>query len=166
MTSQQAKLVAVFAALAAVAGCTREPQPANAMAMSTTILITDTGSTNTFGYRVTIDASGVAAFSSGAGSGRTTLPGLLFAQLKHDIAAASPLASLTPPACMKSASFGTSTFISIGSDRSPDLSCPGTDKVQALEQDISQIVEYLKIGNVARSRGTELPASNDQAQGQ
>lgn len=128
--------------------------------MAATIIVTNTGSTNAIGYRVSIDSSGVAAFSSGSGSGRATLPDPLFAQLKHDIAAASPLSRLTPPQCMKSASFGTSTFIAVGGDRSPDLSCPGTDKVQALEQDISEIVEFLKIDNVPRGQGAELPPPN------
>lgn len=157
MTSWRTRYIAAFAVLVVVAGCAREPQPANATDLSSTILITNTGSTNAAGYQVTIDSHGVAAFSSGAGSGQAALPALLFAQLKHDIAAASPLARLTPPACMKSASFGTSTFIAVGSDRSPDLSCPGTAAVQALEQDISEIVDYLKIGNVPRNQDVETP---------
>ena len=160
MTSRPIQLVNALAALALAAGCAHNPQPTNAAVMSTVIVITNTGSTNTIGYRVLIGSNGQASYSSGTGSGQADLPGPMFERLKHDIAAASPLASLPAPSCMKSASFGTSTFIVMGGDRSPDLSCPATGTALPLEQDIAAVVSFLNVRNVAHGQGTELPPLN------
>jgi len=52
------------------------------MVMTTTIVITNSGSTNTIGWRILIGANGQASFVSGDGAGNATLPETLYAKLK------------------------------------------------------------------------------------
>ena len=138
------------------------PGPQHGMVMSTTIVITNSGSTNTIGWRVLIGANGEASYVTGEGPGSATLPADLFAKLKTDIEAAKPLANLPQEQpCVKPMSFGTSTFIAVGGDRSPDLSCPSTDKGDALKDDVDQIATALKLQNVPKSQGKELPPVNE-----
>jgi hypothetical protein len=61
---------------------------------------------------------------------------------------------------MKPVSFGTSTFVSVGGDRSPDLTCPADATAMRLKDDVSAIVDYLKIRNVPRGEGKDLPPQN------
>ena len=61
---------------------------------------------------------------------------------------------------MKSASFGTATYLSIGGERSPDLECPGNDPERALKTDVDAIVTFLKLRNTPKSAGKELPPVN------
>src|SRR5260221_607640 len=68
--------------------------PSHGMVMTTTIVITNSGSTNTIGYRILIGATGEASFVSGDGPGNATLPAALFAKLKGDVDAAKPLSGL------------------------------------------------------------------------
>jgi hypothetical protein len=126
-----------------------------------TIVITNTGSTNLIGYRVLIARDGEAHFASGKGSGVAILPAPLHEHLARDLAAAKPLAAL-PVAmpCAKPVSFAMSTFIWQGAERSPDLSCPGNAAALALKNDIDAIGAFLKIGNVPRGQGHELPVQN------
>jgi hypothetical protein len=134
--------------------------PGGAMVMTTTIQIVDTGSTDMIGYRVLLAADGTASSVSGDGSGHAALPGALFARLQHDIAAAKPLADLPTQTCMKAVSFGTSTFVEQGGDRSPDLTCPANRAAQDLQDDVRAVTAYLKVRNVPRGAGRELPAQN------
>ncbi|MBI1213223.1 MAG: hypothetical protein GC190_17295 [Alphaproteobacteria bacterium] len=135
------------------------PQPA--MVTTTAIVITNSGATNLIGWRITIGTNGEASYVSGEGSGSATLPADLFAKLRGDIDAAKPLAKLPQEQpCVKPMSFGTSIFVAVGGDRSPDLSCPNNDAGQAIKDDVDQIVTFLKIRNVPRSEGKELPPQN------
>lgn len=133
------------------AGCT-DAQPV--IGEPVNYVITNTGSTNTAGYRVVITPDGRAIYSSGDGSGAASLPPAMIDRLRQDVSAAAPLSRLSvSPTCMKSASFGSSTFLALDDDRSPDLSCPATGAAAALEQDIAAIVGFLKIRNVLRGQG-------------
>jgi hypothetical protein len=126
-----------------------------------TIIITNSGATNLIGYRIFIARDGVTHFASGKGSGVAMLPAVLRERLTRDLAAASPLGKLpvTMP-CVKPVSFATSTSIWQGAERSPDLTCPGNAAAHALKDDIDAIDAFLKIGNVPRSEGHELPPQN------
>jgi hypothetical protein len=152
-------LVTTLAAVATLDGCANNhpPAPANGMVMTTTIVVTNSGATNLIGYRLLISPDGAVSFASGDGEGNTTLTPALRAALSRDLAAAKPLAGLSPGHCAKSASFGTSTTIAVGGDRSPDISCPGSAQAQALESDITAIAEFLHVRNVPRGQGHELP---------
>ena len=135
--------------------------PAQAMVMSNTIVVSNTGSTNFIGYRVLIAPGGQVSYVSGDGPGNSVLPRPLLRRLKHDIAAASPLSHLPEPRiCMKPMSFGTSTFVALGGERSPDLTCPATWTARALKNDVAKIVAFLRIRNVPQTQGTALPPQN------
>ena len=135
--------------------------PSHGMVMTTTIVITNTGSTNTIGYRILIGANGEASYVSGDGAGNATLPPGMLTKLKSDIEAAKPMSALPHEAgCVKPMSFGTSTFVALGGDRSPDLECPGNEAETALKDDVAAIVAVLKLRNVPRSQGKELPPQN------
>jgi len=137
------------------------PPPSHGMVMTTTIVITDSGSTNAIGWRILIGANGDASFVSGDGPGKATLPEALFAKLKTDVDAAKPLSGLPRAvSCMKSASFGTSTYLALGGDRTEDLTCPGNPAEKVLKDDIDAVVAFLKIRNTPRSEGKDLPPQN------
>lgn len=154
--------VSLGAVLLFILGCTPpRPAPSGQMVMTTTIEISNSGSTNLIGYRVLIGTDGSTSFVSGDGPGQATLPAELFDRLKHDIAAAKPLANLSSAAtCMKPVSFGTSTFLTVGGDRSPDLTCPADAAAMRLMDDVSEIIDDLKIRNVPRGEGKDLPPQN------
>ena len=158
---QAAPLPPTQAADQASGGTAPGPSPQHGMVMSTTIIITNSGSTNTIGWRILIGANGEASYVSGDGAGNATLPAGLYAKLKGDIEAAKPLGQLPSiVSCMKSASFGTATYLSIGGERSPDLECPGNDPERALKTDVDAIVTFLKLRNTPKSAGKELPPVN------
>ena len=137
------------------------PRPTGGMVTTNTIVITNSGATNLIGWRIMIGANGEASYVTGDGPGSATLPADMFAKLRGDIDAAKPLAKLPQEQpCMKPMSFGTSTFIAVGGDRSPDLTCPNNDAGQALSDDVAAIVTFLKIRNTPKSEGKELPPQN------
>jgi len=137
------------------------PAPQGGMVMTTTIVITNSGATNLIGWRILIGANGETSYATGDGTGKATLPADLLAKLRTDIDAAKPLASLPQESpCMKPMSFGTATYVAVGGDRSPDLTCPNNDKGDALKEDVDAVVAFLKIRNTPRSEGKELPPQN------
>ena len=146
----------VAAGLLVLTACTPHTPPAvippsGGMVMTSTIQITNSGATDSIGFRVLIGTGGEASFVSGDGSGHATLPAELYQRIKRDIADSKPLSGLpSPPSCMKPVSFGTSTFISIGDDRSPDLTCPANEAAASLKSDVAAIVVFLKIRNLPR----------------
>jgi hypothetical protein len=148
---------ASFAAVMFAVGTAVGAEPLNPRS----IVIENSGSTNAIGFRVRISAEGRAAYVSGAGAGEALLPHAVFHRLRRDVERGLPLAGLPVPPCMKSVSFGTKTYLVVGMDRSPDLSCPASGKVQALEDDVAAVIGALKIGNVARSQGTPLPPEKE-----
>ena len=154
---------AVAAGLLFLTACTPHTPPAGVtpsggMVMTSTIQITNSGATDSIGFRVLIGTGGEASFVSGDGSGHATLPAELYERIVHDIAVSKPLSGLPSAAsCMKPVSFGTSTFVSIGGDRSPDLTCPANEEAASLKSDAAAIVSFLKIRNVPRGQGKDLP---------
>jgi hypothetical protein len=136
-------------------------QPSAALVPTTTAVITNSGSTNTIGYRAFVAPSGIVNYDTGKGPGQGRLPTSLTAKFFRDIKAAMPLAQLpVKRGCIKSVSFGASTFVVLGVERSPDVSCPGNAKAQTLESDVNLIVKALSVGNVPWSQGKELPPQN------
>jgi hypothetical protein len=182
MIANRAPLLLILASALAVAACSKPapqsqaappmqvadqssatgaPSPQHGMVMTTTIAVTNTGSTNTVGYRILIGANGEASYVSGDGAGKATLPQGMFAKLKGDIDAAKPLSGLPREvSCVKPMSFGTSTFVAMDGDTTPDLECPGNDAESALKDDVAAIVAFLKLRNTPRSEGKELTPQN------
>jgi hypothetical protein len=144
-----------------LAACAWSIAPIHGMIAATAIVISNEGATNLIGYRETIARNGVVSYASGEGSGNAMLPATLNDRLAQDVAAAKPLANLPVSLhCVKSASFGTSTFVAIGGDHSPDLTCPGNAAAHALKDDIEAINSYLHIRSIPRGQGHELPPQN------
>lgn len=147
------------------AGPTEPPSgggaPIAGMVPTDAIVITDTGSTNTLGYRIVIGRDGGASYQSGEGPGSARLPGSIFGKLKYDVVMAQPLSHVkASPNCMKPASFGDSTFIALGDEKSEDLSCPASAKGEALKDDVEAVAQFLHVSNVPRGQGHQLPPQN------
>lgn len=102
------------------------------------------------GYKITVAPSGNVSYVTGKRSGQGKLTAALTQKFFQDIKAAMPLSQLPKLGCMKSTSFGASTIIILGSERSPDVSCPGNPKATALNEDAEAIVKVLKLGQVPR----------------
>jgi hypothetical protein len=109
-------------------------------------VIVNSGSTNSYGYTITIGSDGKASVTmqkrgeSAVGTPKPfTVPAATTARFFSDLAAARKGHAVTVP-CMKSASFGTSTHITWQGWTSPDLSCPPKDGLgNALVTDMAAI---------------------------
>ena len=101
-------------------------------------LIVNSGSTNSAGYRLRVYADGTTALQQGDAALRKHVSLALVKRFFADLRAAGPLDALPRAACMKSASFGTSTQIGYRGKLSPDLSCPSassTERALAIDAD-------------------------------
>jgi hypothetical protein len=88
------------------------------------ITISKSGSTNSIGFEVTLDGGeNVTIRPQSQPSRPLKLKSSTVTAFTKAIEAAGPLHELRVNHCMKSASFGTSLFVSRGDDRSPDLDC-------------------------------------------
>lgn len=135
--------------------------PNTGMVPTDAIVITDTGSTNTLGYRIVVGRDGGASYQSGEGRGSAQLPASIFGKLKYDVVMAQPLSHVkASPNCMKPVSFGSSTFVALGDERSEDLSCPASPKGEALKDDVEAVCQFLHVRNVPRGQGHPLPPRN------
>lgn len=118
-----------------------------------TATITNSGSTNRGGFRISVDASGTAeyaALSRRPGPGRSavaqplrrTLPAALVDRFFEDLNHAQPLGSLPPVHCLKSVSFGSVLTVAAGGEQTPDLSCGdgGNESMKNLIRDANEIV--------------------------
>jgi hypothetical protein len=107
------------------------------------IVITDTGSTNRPGMTVTLGAKGHAVIANRRG-GKTEmqLEPELQSRLLKDLEAAAPLDQINARHCMKSASFGSSLFVTYKGVRSPDLSCGGQSdpNAMAVQKDMQEVM--------------------------
>lgn len=146
---RQGVLPAVFFSMLAVA-CRSEPA---ASTPKDAIVIENTGSTNTMGYRIAVTVDGDATYESGDRKGKEKLPHDLAAKLKYDVMMAEPLSHVRAQQCMKPVSFGTSIFISVGAERTQDLSCPASPKGEALKGDAGDVASFLKLAQVPRHPG-------------
>jgi hypothetical protein len=136
--------------------------------------IINSGSTNRPGFRIVVDRSGVAEFTStprGSGaqparraSTRQMLPHGLVQAFYADLQAANRLDSLPAVHCAKSASFGSILTVAFGQDQTPDLSCGdgGNAVMRNLIRDTRQIVSLMQtreatsdVGGTVRIRGRD-----------
>jgi len=118
-------------------------------------MIVNTGSTNTTGYTIWVQPSGKARYAIQRGQGNDiqamahpTAGRISTAQSKklfQDLAAAGPLSALPARRGMRSASFGTVTYIYYKDSRSPDLTLGGDLRVDALKADIAAICGTLHV---------------------
>ena len=122
------------------------------------VTIINSGSTNTNGYTVTLyqeinsPKSIWVQIPDSEGGVKTDDAELvkLSKKLFHDIAVPLPLSGLSPRHGMRSASFGTKTYILYKGQRSPDLTFGGDARVNALRADVAAITQALHIRNTPR----------------
>ncbi len=118
-----------------------------------TVTIVNSGSTNRAGFRIVIDDSGAAAWTSsrrrfGPENAQTAepvqrkLPRASVDRLFADLTAARPLASLPAAHCGKSVSFGSTLTVLFGGEQTSDLSCGdgGNAAMRDLIHDVNEIV--------------------------
>lgn len=116
-------------------------------------VIVDSGSTNTPGYRLVIQASGSAGWSvsrrrNSPACSRNTgkLTSLLTQKFFRDLQTLMPLSKLTVSPCAKSASFGSTLHVTYEGSTSPDLSCPaGGNEAGELLNDLAEINKALGV---------------------
>jgi hypothetical protein len=139
-----------LAGVAIVAACLIVPP----LWAADTAVIVDSGSTNTAGFRITVERSGQASYTAmprranlqtqgQATSKKRKLPKDLIRRFYSDLEAAKPLAELPGGGCMKSVSFGTILTVEMAGQRTPDLSCGDHDnaRLKALIEDTHEIVK-------------------------
>jgi hypothetical protein len=117
--------------------------------------IINSGSTNRPGFRIVVDRSGAAEWTSTPrrigprqaqpASIRLMLPQTVVAALYADLAKARPLGSLPGVHCAKSVSFGTTLIVALGDEQTPDLSCGdgGSAVLRDLIGDAGRIVDLM-----------------------
>ena len=128
-------------------------------AVRDTVTIVNSGSTNRPGFRIVVDRSGVAEFTQISRANSTpaaqpdaakpiglTISRALTDRLYADLEAATPLASLPAPHCMKSVSFGSTLRIEFAGEQTPDLSCgdAGNPALATLIRDCNEIVALFR----------------------
>lgn len=140
-----------------------------------TAVIENTGSTNTTGYQLQVSSDGSGSWVLTANTepvgasphthldtvtyklGTIKNAGKFFADLK----AAMPLTGLPERHGMRSASFGTETFITYKGQRSPDLTFASDPRTVALKADIDAITKTLHVGNAPKRPAVVImPSAN------
>jgi hypothetical protein len=130
-------------------------------------VITDSGSTNTAGYRLVVYASRTVEWSvirrrisHGCSQGTGKLPPELAQRFFRDLSDRMPLSKLPMGHCVKSASFGSTLRVSYGGTESPDLTCPASGiEAHKLLSDLAEINRVLGINKNMNGR----PPSCEQA---
>jgi hypothetical protein len=123
----------------------RQCRPQISLLPRNVAVILRTASTNTACERFLVAPSGQISFTIGNRTGHGTLTTPLTKKFFEAISAAEPLSKLPIKLnCVKSASFGTSTFVSLDSEKSPDLSCPGNAKAKQLFDDSNAILKVFR----------------------
>lgn len=108
-------------------------------------VITNSGSTNAYGYTITVTPDGkatVAMQAKGAAPSAAkpfTVPSATITKFFDDLAAARK-GNIASVPCMKSVSFGSTTHVAWQGWQSPDLDCPPKDDLgTALLNDVDAI---------------------------
>ena len=146
-------------------------KPAPKAVTDETAVIENTGSTKTSGYKITLLSTGrtfrIVSVSNGSDDHKSETGNKepLRTQVRKlftDLAAAMPLTTIPARHGMRSASFGTATFITYKGQRSPDLTFPGNAQAVALKADIEAIALALHVGNTPRLHGLMRPVTPAQ----
>jgi hypothetical protein len=142
-------LICALTLIGAAAAVTAYPQSQERSAE-----IVNSGSTNAAGYRIIVRESGHAKYIPGKTKRLSAqqeteieadIPARMTKKFFEDIDLAAPLAQLPVGRCAKSVSFGTSTFVKVGDEQTPDVSCPGEDsRMKALFTDAQAIRDAVK----------------------
>ena len=114
-------------------------------------LIVNSGSTNRAGYRVRVYADGTTALQQGDVSLRKRVSLALVQRFFGDLRAAGALDALPRGSCMKSTSFGSSTYVGYRGKMSPDVSCPsGSSAAHMLAVDADALAAAAGVSMLVR----------------
>jgi len=98
------------------------------------------------GYRISLARDGRAEVSVGNSLTTRYVERSLVERFFADLVAAQPLGQLSVDAgCSRSASFGRSTYVTFGDERTPDLTCPVGPRAQVLRDDLAEITSALNL---------------------
>jgi hypothetical protein len=106
------------------------------------IVIEDTGSTNRLGVRLTFNPQGEATVQPRRGEPQQVkLDESQCKQFLNDVKTLGSLSALPAVHCVKSVSFGSSLYIELDGDRSPDLNCPSNDtRLEDLKKEANELL--------------------------
>lgn len=112
-----------------------------------TIVVSDSnGYRRDRGYRISLGRDGRADVAVANGLTTRYVDRTLAERFFADLIAAQPLAQLSVNAgCERSTSGGRSTYISFGSERTPDLTCPNGPRARVLSDDVAAIVAAMNL---------------------
>lgn len=98
------------------------------------------------GHRISLGRDGRAEVSVGNSLTTRYVDRDLAERFFVDLVAARPLSQLPVDAgCARSGSLGRSTYVTFGSERTPDLTCPGGPRVRVLSDDVAAITAALNL---------------------
>lgn len=109
-------------------------------------VILNTGSTNSAGYRIVVQANGSAEYVQGSTRAVAHVAQAVVSKFFVDLQAAMPLSRVHVVPCMKSVSFGSMTFLWWRGQRTQDISCPGGAMSSRLYDDAGAIAAALHLG--------------------
>jgi hypothetical protein len=139
--------------LAIMAACAGTPAPGSAAVPKDAAVIVNSGSTNTLPYRIVLSPDRHAIVTIGDEKRpQATLSQKAAQAFFKDLQAAMPLSKLPHQPCMKSASFGSTTYIEYKGERSPDLSCGAEGAGAKLAADVQRITTELKVVVIGHGR--------------
>jgi len=139
--------------LLAAATASPAPEPKGTAVAASAAVIINSGSTNTAPYKIVVTPDGTARIQMQAVDTVTkTLSEATVKSFFSDIRAAMPLDAINMQPCMKSASFGTSTFVRFEAKQTPDLQCASGSAAERLSADVEKITAELGV-NALRSFG-------------
>ena len=146
------KVNAVIATVCAIvvigtAAYARQPVPYLPVPHDAAVIL-NTGSTNGPGYRIVLQRSGNAEYVHGPTRANVTIDAAIASRFFTDATHAMPLGRLRVLMCMKSASFGSQTFVWWRGQRTLDISCPGDDYASRLYADVGAIVAAIGMPRV------------------
>lgn len=126
--------------------------------------ILNSGSTNSAPFQLVARADGTATFTiEGRPPEKRTLPVASVREFLLDLKASIPFEA-SKGGCMKSASFGSSTYVIYHGHRSPDISCGNTLRERTLMTDVNRIALEAKIPTLIPRIRTFAPPSEQPAQ--
>jgi hypothetical protein len=146
--------VALIAAATPVLADSSPPPIDSIRQLPDVAVIERSAATNLAGFSVTVTRAGVATVRSGPTVRYIDQKQELARQLYADLDRAGKLGDLPTGHCMKSASFGTTTTIAYGGQRSPDLQCAQNALERSLNADAQAIFQIATTGMPA---GRPLP---------
>jgi hypothetical protein len=134
---------------AATATVAASPAPPQAAALPSPgpddVLIENSGSTNTAGYRIILHSDATADIRENDETVHAKVDPALVASFVAKLRADGPLASLGGGHCMRSVSFGSSTRVAYHGESTGDLSCGASPEGRDLLGDARAIASALGV---------------------